>query len=445
MRSRLCAGLLLVTLSVRAEESDAPDPTRGERYDGRVSDPQPSRAALWVPRILFAPFWLLSAALEQPTRLGIELEERHHLYDHMIRMSTSEDGMVGIRPTFEWASSFRWSVGAHVFDDKLLGPGTKFRFDIAGGIDVAHLQIRGRPTRLGRPVQVFFDSRFDHRNDYLFTGIGTDPPVFVKPHGASRYKADVLDLGGRIDFNVAPWVAFSIGGDYGFRKFYDSESYKDVPPIQDVYCVRVEGVCIPGTVSEALVPGFNQGTQFVRTSAAVHFDLRNHRVRPTLGALLDAEADYSKGIGDVSSYFRFRESVALDFNLWAHSHVLVLRGDTELVVPAGNDFVPFSELATVGGPQDLRGFRISEFRGFSSLTATAEYRWPIMLWVDAMMFVDYGGVFDRNYKNFGASQLHPDVGFGFRVATRDRFYLRLQVAYGFDHGWEVYLSGMNLP
>jgi hypothetical protein len=413
--------------------------------DGRISDPQPGRAALWIPRILFAPFWLLSYALEQPMRAAIELEERHHLYDHMLRLSTSEDGLVGLRPTFNWYSSFRWAVGAHVFDERLLGPGTKFHFDIAGGVDVSHLQIRGRPTRLGRPVQVFFDTRFDHRNDYLFTGIGTDPPVFVKPHGATRYKADVLDVGGRVDLNAAPWLAFSIGGTYGLRKFHDSESYNGDPPIQDVYCVRSNGVCIPGTVSEVLVPGFNQGTQFVRTSAGIHFDFRDNPVRPTLGAVLNAEADYSKGLGDASSYFRFREAIAIDINLWAHSHVLVLRGDTMLVVPLETGFVPFSELATVGGPQDLRGFRISEFRGFSSLTATAEYRWPIMLWVDAMVFVDYGGVFDRNYANFGASQLHPDLGFGFRVSNRDRFFLRLQVAYGWDHGWEVYLSGQNLP
>jgi hypothetical protein len=33
-----------------------------------------------------------------------------------------------------------------------------------------------------------------------------------------------------------------------------------------------------------------------------------------------------------------------------------------------------------------------------------------------------------------------------RLHTRDRFYIKLQVAYGFDNGgWQVYLTGQNTP
>jgi outer membrane protein assembly factor BamA len=81
------------------------------------------------------------------------------------------------------------------------------------------------------------------------------------------------------------------------------------------------------------------------------------------------------------------------------------------VFPVNDSIVPFSELAILGGPYDMPGFRWQEFRGFSSLLGTAEYRWAILEWVDASVFTDYGGVFGRNYKGFGASQMQPDVGF----------------------------------
>jgi outer membrane protein assembly factor BamA len=180
----------------------------------------------------------------------------------------------------------------------------------------------------------------------------------------------------------------------------------------------------------------------------VHFDLRDDLIRPTLSALIDIEADYSHGIGDdVSSYFRLRGSADFSISLWrGHGHVLVLHASTMMVAPmADNGVVPFSELAVLGGPETLRGFRVNQFRDFTSLLTSAEYRWPIMLWLDAALFVDWGGVFGKWYDGFGASRMQPDVGFGFRLRSRDRFYVKLQLAYGFDSGWQIYVTGQNLP
>jgi hypothetical protein len=42
--------------------------------------------------------------------------------------------------------------------------------------------------------------------------------------------------------------------------------------------------------------------------------------------------------------------------------------------------------------------------------------------------------------------MQADLGFGFRIHTTDRFFLRFQFAYGFDGGgWQIYLTGHNLP
>ena len=424
----------------------APDPAKGESYDGRSPDPSPSKLALAAPRVLFLPLRLLLWALESPARALVQLEERRHLYDRLYYTFTSVDGQIGVRPAFEWSLAFRPSVGVHLFDHRLLGPGTKLDLDLSGGIDVVHAALHARPTRIGRRVQLHLDSVFDRRNDFLFTGLGATAPL-TPAHQETRYLANLLDVGGRLDLRSHPFVVFSFGGFFGLRRFANDEAYWGDPQIAQVYCVRIVDRCVPGTVDEALVPGFNRGTQFLRGSAALHVDLRDNLVRPTLGALLDAEADYSHGLGwDDSSYFRIRGALSLDLNLWrGHSHVLVVRGVTQLVAPLGDAAVPFTELPTLGGPNDLRGFRWQEFRDFSSLLVTAEYRWPILLWADAALFVDYGGVFDRTYHGFGAPRMQPDVGLGVRLHSRDRFYLRVQLAYGFGNGWQFYLSGQNLP
>jgi hypothetical protein len=446
--------VLLLVASSRAAADDSPvetrapppDPAKGEPYDGRGPQPSVGRGFLWVPRVILFPFRLLFWGIELPTRPLVEFEQRHHIYGHLYWASTSADGQIGVRPTFYWISSFKPSFGLHFFDDKLFGPSTRATLDASGFADVVNLALHLRPTHLGRPLQGYFDAIYDRRNDLLFTGIGSAAPL--PPNSRARYQQDLFDVGGRFGLQPTDIIGFTFGGFFGLRRFGNGESYSGDPPIDQVYCVMVGGVCVPGTVSDALVPGFNQGTQFLRTSAALHLDLRDNRIRPTVGMLFNAEADYTHGVGndDDSSYFRVWGSLAVDINLWRHSHVLVVRGATELVLPLGNTIVPFSELAVLGGPNDLRGFLWQEFRDYSSLVMTVEYRWPLLGWVEGGLFVDYGGVYGQKYQGFGASQMQEDIGFSVRLHTWDRFYVKMQFAYGFDGGgWHIYLSGQNLP
>jgi len=106
--------------------------------------------------------------------------------------------------------------------------------------------------------------------------------------------------------------------------------------------------------------------------------------------------------------------------------------------------VPFSELPTLGGPDTLRGFRYQDFRDYSSLFFTGEYRWPAWMWLDGSFFVDYGGVFGQNFAGFGARRMQPDIGFGIRMITSSHFFIRVQLAYGFGEGFNFAISG-NSP
>jgi outer membrane protein assembly factor BamA len=100
----------------------------------------------------------------------------------------------------------------------------------------------------------------------------------------------------------------------------------------------------------------------------------------------------------------------------------------------GQTPIPFTELVTLGGPDDLRGFRRGRFRGASSMLATIEYRWPVWMWMDGSFFVDYGGVFGPGFSDFRFGALRPDVGIGLRAHTSSRYLVRVQLAWGFGGG-----------
>ncbi|MEM1041216.1 MAG: BamA/TamA family outer membrane protein [Bacteroidota bacterium] len=107
---------------------------------------------------------------------------------------------------------------------------------------------------------------------------------------------------------------------------------------------------------------------------------------------------------------------------------LALRARLVRVNAPGGDTVPFYELATLGGPDDLRGFRFDRFRDQGSLLVTAEYRWPIFNTFDAVLFTDAGQVFD-DFEEIGLEEFHFDFGGGFRVFGAGGVAARVELAF----------------
>lgn len=107
---------------------------------------------------------------------------------------------------------------------------------------------------------------------------------------------------------------------------------------------------------------------------------------------------------------------------------LALRARIERTNAPGDDTVPFYELSTLGGPDDLRGYRYDRFRDQGSLLLTAEYRWPIFNAFDAVLFADAGQVFDE-VDQIGFDRFHTDFGGGFRIYGGESVAARLEIAF----------------
>jgi hypothetical protein len=444
--------LLLVAVLVRASLAEEPrlpppDPAAGERYDGRVKAPPDHDAALWPGRIVLFPFRLLFWGLNPPTRYTTEFEQRHSVYRHIHDLMTTRDGLIGIRPEVQYTISFKPSFGAEFFDERTLGYETSITALGMGGPDVAHGEVLVRPTRFSSPVQLTVGGVYDRRNDHIFAGLDNSLPVAPGQLGPTRFLADALDFNAQLGVRLVAPLVLSFGAGFGWRQFADGEPFGGNPAITEVWCMRLaSGACIPNTVSNELVPGFNTGTRFFRTSAGLTLDLRDSLAHATTGLLLSVAADYSHGIaGDDSNYFRLFGSATLPVNLWRHRHVLLARVATEMLAPIGIVPVPFYEQPSLGGPDSLRGFRNDIFRGQSSFILTGEYRFPVWMWMDAVIFADYGGVMGQWYAGFGRQQLQPDLGIGLRMFGRDHFWLRVQLAYGWGEGWRFTISTLSWP
>jgi len=97
---------------------------------------------------------------------------------------------------------------------------------------------------------------------------------------------------------------------------------------------------------------------------------------------------------------------------------------------------------SLGGAEDLRGYRPYRFRGDNLFVASAEYRWEVFSGLDMALFGDAGQVFNRR-SDLRIGNMQSDLGFGLRFNQRDKTFLRLDV--GFRHeGFQVWVKFNNV-
>ena len=436
--------LLLAACPCGADEAPPPDPSQGESYDGRVHRPGLRDDLLAVPRIVLAPLRLTFKALAVPVHHLLDWDEVKHVHEKIWAALTTRDGLIGVRPSFQYSISFAPVIGLRFFDRKLLGPRTDFSATaMTGGIDIFYGEVSARPLPPDRAIEVTVNATYNKRNDQVFTGIGyaseNHQTIQTTP---SRYAIDALDAGGRLTWIARPGLFFDVDTGFGLRRFGNGREIAGEKPIAEVYCLRdLAGQCIPGTVDPVQVPGFHEGTQFFRGGVTLRADSRDNSYMPSSGALVEIGADWSHGLGsDRSDYARMHAATSAVLDLWQRSRTLVFRIEANDLEPIGYAPVPFSEMIVLGGPDTFRGFRPGRFRNFSSLFTGVEYRWPIWMWMDATVFGEYGGVFGRGFEGFSFARMAPDLGAGVRLRSSDTFFARAQVAYGFGDGWQAFFS-----
>ncbi|MDR2580175.1 MAG: BamA/TamA family outer membrane protein [Fibromonadaceae bacterium] len=119
--------------------------------------------------------------------------------------------------------------------------------------------------------------------------------------------------------------------------------------------------------------------------------------------------------------------------------VLVTQIKARYMLEENKGKAPFTAMGRLGDNYPLRAYPSGHFTGPLIAGISTEYRWPIDLYADALIFNEYG-IFGDDFKNLPLSNLRNSYGFGFRVRTPKLFITRFALAFHGKHGVSLVLT-----
>jgi hypothetical protein len=247
-----------------------------------------------------------------------------------------------------------------------------------------------------------------------FFGVGP----LARRESESFYGLRNTRVGGSGGIRFGPYLSIGGGGEYLTPR---------IDPGTDSRSVRVR-------FPSGSVPGINRQPDFAHYSSYVEVNTREPRGNPRIGGLYALRYDqYSDRDLNAYSFGRVEAEVQQYLSLFNQRRVIALRALVSSDTTGSGQDVPFYLQNTLGGPDDLRGFRRNRFRDRNVLLLQAEYRWEVFTAMDAALFVDAGKVApDRDDLNF--TNLEHDYGFGVRFGSDTGVFLRVEGAYGSRDG-----------
>jgi hypothetical protein len=229
-----------------------------------------------------------------------------------------------------------------------------------------------------------------------FFGLG--PSSRSEDHTTYGFRS--TDVGALAGVRLTPWLSFGSGLEY-----------------------MTPRVTVVGGVPD-----------FLRSEVSAEINTREPRGNPRQGSRLAlAYQRFDDRDGSRFDFDRVEADVQHYISLYKQRRVLALRGFASVSDADSGSEVPFYFQRTLGGPDDLRGFRRFRFRDRHMLLLQAEYRWEIFTAMDGAIFYDAGKVASR-LEDLDLSDLESDYGIGFRFGTRNGVFLRVEGAFGSSGG-----------
>ena len=192
----------------------------------------------------------------------------------------------------------------------------------------------------------------------------------------------------------------------------------------------------PGAVSigsvfdDVTAPGLVHQPDFVRTRAVLTMDFRDQPENTHGGGVVDLSWSRHTQVGGSDYRFSgFAVQARQYVPLGSRQRVLALRFLASATCPESGSRVPFYYRPTLGSPHLMRAVQDQRFRDRNLIYLSAEYRWEAAPALELALFYDAGKVF-RDRSGYNLMGLRKNVGFGFRIKTRDRVLFRVDLARG---------------
>ena len=384
-------------------------------YDGRPEHTTTGQDALWIPRILFFPVYVVTDFLiRRPLGALDTWVESNDVISKVTNAFTfGPHNNVGLVPTAFIDFGFRPSVGLYYFYDDLFTEGNNLRMTVAtGGARYLKASVADRiPLHIDAQhvVKTYLQLEIDgsSRPDLKFWGIGYD----AKRDDVGRFELRTRGGGARVhaDFWKGTFFEAWING----RE--DSLADGDCTRSRTLFVSPQRDRCQTTTLLEQvrdrvypLPPGFS-GYGAVKLGARVVLDSRAPRPAAGSGVAIDLRAEQGTVLSgaDHGSWITYGGSLGGFLDLTGTRRVLGLVLDARFADSLESDFaIPFTSLIgavrvdTVPEDNLMLGFLPGRLLGTSSATATLEYEWPIWAFLDGMMQAAVGNVYSDHLKDF---------------------------------------------
>lgn len=270
----------------------------------------------------------------------------------------------------------------------------------------------------GRAYVELQAQRFDFPNEDFF-GLGSDS----RREDFTTFGLQNTTIGLRTGVRPAAWLTFGAALDHQSPRVSGGEEERS---IEEVF-------------APADLPGLLNRTEFLRYEGMAQVNYRTPRGNPRRGGQYTLTLErFDDQNGGLDSFRRIELDLQQYLPLVKDRRVLALRGHLS-TARADDRMVPFYLQRTLGGPDDLRGFRRFRFRDQNLLLLQAEYRWEIFTAVDGAIFYDAGMVAPR-VEALTLRELESDYGIGFRFGTVNGVFLRVEGAFGSSGGSHFVLT-----
>ena len=200
---------------------------------------------------------------------------------------------------------------------------------------------------------------------------------------------------------------------------------------------------IYATYTPETTPGLDYQSNFFQSGAFVQYDWRDNPGGPRYGGNYLAEfSDFSDVRRGLYSFDELHLEAQQYIPFFNRRRVIALRGRIVATQAHDGNQVPFYLQPTLGGSDDLRGFRAFRFYDNNSAVLNGEYRWEVFSGLDMALFVDAGQVFDR-WQQINFRNIDTDYGFGFRFSVRNDVFLRIDTGFSRE-GFAIWFKFGNI-
>jgi outer membrane protein assembly factor BamA len=195
--------------------------------------------------------------------------------------------------------------------------------------------------------------------------------------------------------------------------------------------------------TEQTTPGIQFQTDYVQVGGFVQYDWRDNPGGPRSGGnYIGQYTSYNDIDRRRYSFSRVDLQAQQYIPFFNKRRVIALRAKVEATSPHRGDQVPFYLQPTLGGSDDLRGYRPFRFYDNNMLVMNGEYRWEIFSGLDMALFFDAGQVYS-DWHDIHLRQLKKDAGFGFRFNVRNNVFMRIDTGFS-DEGFQVWVKFNNV-